>query len=201
MAALSGGICHADDLRVAVASNFRVAAEVLAHDFEQSHGVRVILIPGSTGKHYAQIFNGAPVDVFLAADARRPKLLEDAALGVPGSRFTYAVGRLALWSPGADKKGIDERTLSRNSFRFLAIANPGLAPYGAAAQSMLKATGTWDDVEGRLVMGENVSQAYQFVATGNADLGFVSLSQLIQPGRTRTGRKLLGRAAGSASPH
>lgn len=181
---LPGSCLQAQDIRVGVASNFRVAARAIADDFERSHSFRVILIPGSTGKLYAQIVNGAPVDVFLAADAKRPEMLEQANRIVPGSRFSYVYGRLALWHRNPGRLIMNSNTLTHADFRFLAIANPVLAPYGEAARQVLANTGHWEGVQGRLVMGENVGQVYQFIATGNADLGFVALAQLRQPGRT-----------------
>lgn len=172
---------RADEIHVAVASNFTAAMQTIAARFEAQSGERVVLAFGSTGRHYAQIVNGAPFDAFFAADARRPALLEQAGLAVPGSRFTYARGRLVLWSPRAGYVDAQGEVLD-NGFRHLAIANPRLAPYGRAAEEVLRALGLWSRVYDRLVRGENVAQAFQFVASGNAELGFVAAAQLKQPG-------------------
>lgn len=172
------GRVWAEPLRVAVASNFAGTMRAIADRFERQASDRVVLSSGSTGRHYAQIVNGAPFDLFLAADAERPRLLEEAGLAIPGSRFTYALGRLVLWSPRASYVDVAGDVLRQGPFRHLAIANPALAPYGRAARQVLQGSGLWARLEDRLVMGENVAQAYQFVASGNAELGFVSASQL-----------------------
>lgn len=168
----------ADQIRIAVASNFTKTLTVLADRFiaESRHDVRIS--SGSTGKHYAQIINGAPFDVFFAADKQHPKRLVQEGLGLPGSRFTYAVGRLVLWSPRREYIDSDGKVLARGDFRYLAIANPELAPYGIAAREVLQSLDLWKALEGRLVRGENIGQTYQFVSSGNADLGFVAGSQL-----------------------
>ena len=176
-------VLAADEIRVAVASNFRPALAVVAERFQQRSGHEVVLIPGSTGKHYAQILNGAPFDAFFAADAERPQRLEEEGRSVPGSRFTYAVGRLVLWSPDAGLVDADGEVLKSDAFRHLAIANPQLAPYGAAARSVLQALGLWEALTPRLVRGENIAQTFQFVISGNAQLGFVARSQLEAPGQ------------------
>lgn len=173
----------ADDLRVAVASNFTVAAEALADRFGVVSGHRVVLVSGSTGKLYAQILNGARLDAFLAADSRRPELLERHGLAVAGSRFTYARGRLALWSPRPGYVDAAGSVLDAGGFRHLAIANPRLAPYGRAARETLEGRQLWTTLAGRVVQGENIAQAFQFVASGNAELGFVAYSQVIAAGQ------------------
>jgi len=177
----------ADEIRVAVASNFRQAMGAAAERFEQRSGHEAILISGSTGKHYAQIVNGAPFDAFFAADAERPRRLDAERRIVPGTRFTYAVGKLVLWS--ADKGRVDPMgdVLRFGAFEHLAIANPELAPYGAAAQQVLQGLGLWESLSDRLVRGENIGQAFQFVVTGNAELGFVAAAQLAIPGRAFEG--------------
>jgi molybdate transport system substrate-binding protein len=154
-------------------------ANELEEAFEQSSVHRVTITSGATGKLYAQVRNGAPYDVLLAADQERPKLLEQEGLAVGGSRFTYAVGRLVVWSRHADliRPSVEE-TLRQPGIRKLAIANPQLAPYGVAAMQVLAALGAVDEIQSRLVTGENVGQAFTLVATGNADLGFVALSQV-----------------------
>jgi molybdate transport system substrate-binding protein len=178
LALATPGLSSADEIRVATASNFRNTMTVLARKFEQESGHRAIPVYGSTGKHYAQIVNGAPFDAFFAADSRRPQQLEQDGLTVPGSRFTYARGQLVLWSPRAgyvDEKGL---VLRQGTFRHLAIANPELAPYGAAARDVLESLGLWQALSPQLVQGENIGQAFLFVASGNAELGFVAWSQL-----------------------
>lgn len=178
LAAAAPAAAAAPPLNVAVAANFIGTARVLAASFQRTAGTRVRLSFGSTGNLYAQIRHGAPFAVFLSADARRPRLLERARLAVPGTRFTYALGRLMLWSvhPGlVDGHGA---VLRHGRFRHLAIANPRTAPYGAAARAVLRHLGLWKRLAPRLVIGENIAQTYQFVASGNAALGFVALSDL-----------------------
>ena len=168
----------AAEARIAVATNFINVTKQIVPTFEKTTGHKVKVSYGSTGKLYAQIQNGAPFDVFLAADAERPKLLEENGGAVPGSRFTYAVGKLVLWS--TEKGYVDQfgRILSTGDFKRLAIANPKTAPYGAAAQEVMEALGVWEHVQPRLVMGESIAQTFQFVATGNVPLGFVALAQV-----------------------
>ena len=169
----------ADELRVAVASNFLLSVKELSREFEKTTAHKVVAISASTGKLFAQIKQGAPFDVLLAADSLRPELLEKEGIGVPGSRFTYAVGRLALWS--ADTTLFlrnDLQVLNQKNFRYLAIANPKTAPYGKAAEQVLRKKGFWDQLQTRMVRGENISQTFQFLVTGNADIGFIALSQL-----------------------
>ena len=178
---------RADEMRIAVASNFKAAITAIARRFESETPHRVSLISGSTGKHYAQIHNGAPFDAFFAADIRRPELLEREGLALPGSRFTYALGKLVLWSPREGYVDPHGRILEDGGFRHLAIANPGFAPYGKAAGEVLLARGLWDALGGRLVRGENIGQAFQFVHSGNAELGFVAWSQLKRPGQPLEG--------------
>jgi len=184
---LAGASAQADEIRVAVASNFHEAAKTLAKRFAASSGHRVVLVPGSTGKHYAQIRHGAPFDAFLAADGARPERLEREGLAHAGERFTYALGQLVLWSPREDYVDAAGAVLANADFRHLAIANPKLAPYGAAARQVLEERGLWQALQVRLVRGENVAQAYQFVASGNAALGFVALSQVERPGQPARG--------------
>lgn len=183
----SNGPQHGAEIRVAVASNFTAPIREIAARFEKSSGCRVTLAFGSTGKHYAQIVNGAPFDVFFAADAERPRRLEVEGVAVAGSRFTYAVGRLALWSPAEGFVDPEGKVLAAGGYDHLAIANPRLAPYGAAAQEVLEALGLWEELQGRLVRGENISQAHQFVSSGSAALGFVALSQVRPPGEPAAG--------------
>lgn len=179
--ACGAGESRQQQVTVAVASNFASTIQELADLFEQETGISVVLSLSSTGKHYAQIVNGAPYDVFLAADAERPRLLEEEGNAVTGTRFTYAIGRLVLWSPD-EGRVTGEESLRRGDFRFLSIANPRLAPYGSAAREVLESIGLWEELEPRLVQGENITQAWQFVATGNAELGFVPEATIIEGG-------------------
>jgi molybdate transport system substrate-binding protein len=165
---------------VAVASNFLNPLKEIAARFKQDTGNRVVLISGSTGKLYAQAKHGAPFDVLLAADSKRPVLLEREGVGVIGSRFTYAVGNLVLWSLKRGKVHGKESLEHLNEGK-LAIANPKTAPYGRAAQQTLEQLGQWKKLQPNLVRGENIAQTLQFVATENAKLGFVAKSQLTDP--------------------
>ena len=174
--------CGERPITVAVASNFQQTARELAAAYEETAGVAVRVSAGSTGKLYGQIRNGAPFDVFLAADVERPRLLEEAGIAIAGSRRTYAIGSLLLWSRDPALAGEDCRAaLAIPGKHKLAIANPRTAPYGKAAQQFLQHEGIWDSLERSLVLGENVSQALQFVATGNARLGFVAKAQASLP--------------------
>ncbi|MCG6965316.1 MAG: molybdate ABC transporter substrate-binding protein [Chromatiaceae bacterium] len=169
----------ADEIRIAVAANFTATLQRIAGDFTRASGHRVLISSSSTGKHYAQIRNGAGFDIFFAADAERPALLEQQGIGVPGSRFVYATGRLALWTRGEAVVGDPADVLRGGRFARLAIANPRLAPYGLAAEQALRAWQLWDKLQPKLVRGENVGQAYQYAATGNAEWGLVALSQVL----------------------
>ncbi len=171
----------ADEIRVAVASNFAETIKVIAQRFEAESGHTVKLVFGSTGKHYAQIMNGAPFNLFFAADARRVKLLEKEGVTVSGSRVTYAIGRLVLWSPLDGYVDPEGEIIEDGGFRYLAIANPKLAPYGKAAQKVLQGRGLWSELRGRMVRGENIGQTFQFVKSGNVELGFVAYSQVKRP--------------------
>lgn len=177
----SVGEAAADEIRVAVASNFTHAIKNIAERFTDKTGHKVVLIFGSTGKHYAQIKNGAPFDAFFAADVRRPELLEKEGVALPGSRFTYAVGKVVLWSPKMGYVDSAGKVLEQGNFRYLAIANPKLAPYGKAAQEVLHAQKVWDALQGKIVRGEDIGQTFQFVKSGNAELGFVAYSQIKRP--------------------
>jgi len=181
------GVSAADEIKVAVATNFAGAMDALVERFEATSGHTVLVSSGSTGGHYAQIKNGAPFEAFFAADTERPRLLETEGLAVPGSRFLYAVGRVALWSTRPSYVDADGKILEAGDFRHLAIANPELAPYGAAARDVLTARGLWDRLQPRLVNGQDIGQAYSFVQTGNAELGFVAWAQLKQPNREIAG--------------
>ncbi|WP_371325530.1 molybdate ABC transporter substrate-binding protein [Dechloromonas sp. ZY10] len=171
------------EVSVAVAANFTGPIQVLAPLFERETGHKLQAAFGATGKFYAQISNGAPFEVLLAADDETPARLLKEGQGVPGSAYTYAVGRLVLWSP--DDKLIDERgeVLRKGAFRHLALANPKTAPYGLAAQQTMARLGVLETLRPRFVQGENIAQTHQFVSTGNAELGFVAYSQVIKNGR------------------
>lgn len=170
----------AEQVLVAVAANFIPPFHEIAMEFEKITGHQVRVVSGASGAFYSQIKNGAPFDVLFSADDERPKLLEDEGLGVRGSRFTYAIGRLVLWSPNADLiKG--EETLRSKHFNRLAIANPKTAPYGLAAMQTMKTLDLWESTQPRLVMGENLGQTMGFIESGNAELGFVALSQVLDP--------------------
>lgn len=175
---------RADEALVAVAANFAHAAEALESAFEAASEHEVTIATGSTGQLYAQIVHGAPFDVFLAADAERPRLLERSGAAAAGTRFTYAVGRLALWSPDPGRIPADGAEALRADIRRLAIANPDIAPYGAAAMETLRALGLDDALAPELVRAENIGQAYALTATGNAELGIVALSSVLS---SRTG--------------
>jgi molybdate transport system substrate-binding protein len=172
----------AAEATIAVASNFIAPMNALVEEFEalSSHKLRVVY--GSSGRLFAQITNGAPFDVFLSADSEMPTRLIADGYGVAGSQMTYAIGRLALWSNKESSKAIAklsiEEILLNEGFSVIAIANPRLAPYGLAAKQSLESMGLWERLKSKLVQGENISQTYQFVFTGNADIGFVSYSQL-----------------------
>lgn len=171
---------QAEEALIAVATNFAGVAQRIETEFEATSDHRVTLVTGSTGKLFAQIVNGAPFDVLLAADQERPRLLEEAGQAVTGSRFTFAIGRLALASADASVIGsslVD--TLSQDGMGKLAIANPELAPYGFASKKTLQTLELWAGARKDVVMGENIGQAYALVATRNAGLGFVALSQVI----------------------
>jgi molybdate transport system substrate-binding protein len=168
----------ADTVQVAVASNFAQPMARIAAAFQRDTGHQLLLSSGSSGKFYAQIASGAPFEVFLSADDEIPQRLEKEGLAVAGSRTTYAIGKLVLWSPRpgyVDSKG---EVLRGSGFARLAIANPKTAPYGAAAREVMERQGVLQMLQPRLVQGESIAQAYQFVASGNAELGFVALSQV-----------------------
>jgi molybdate transport system substrate-binding protein len=179
--ALSVRAAQADEINIAVAANFLGTLQKLAPQFERASAHKLVLSSGSSGQLYAQIVQGAPFDLLLSADTEKPKLLESAGLAVPGSRFTYAIGTLVLWSPKAGLVDQAGQILQSGSYRFIGVADPANAPYGAAAREVLRALGLWDRLtqEHKLVTGENITQAWQFAASGNVDMAFVALSQVL----------------------
>ncbi len=171
---------YAQNIRVAVASNFLSTLKMLAPTYEKKQNVKLLISSASTGKHYAQIVNGAPFDILLAADRNHISKLNKLGYLVSGSRFVYAQGQLVLWSRN-DKIKLDRKSLDDIRVNRVAIANPKTAPYGLAAQQVLEKLGRYHIIKTKLVKGENIGQAFQFVASGNAELGFVSLSQVLNP--------------------
>ncbi len=174
-------------LNVAVAANFAAAMQEIGAAFESETGHRAVLAFGSTGKFYAQIKNGAPFQILLAADSQTPLRLEREGLAVVGTRFTYATGRLVLWSKREGFVDGQGEVLRSDNFRHIAIADPKLAPYGAATIEALSHLGLLARLTPKFVQGENVSQTYQFVATENAALGFIALSQVYSQGKIARG--------------
>jgi len=179
----------AEEVRIAVAANFLQTLDAICAAFELQQEADCILSAGASGALAAQIVQGAPFDVFFSADVERPERLETAGLAVPGSRFTYATGQLVAWRPGTLWRDDLATVLRSDQVRIVAIANPDHAPYGAAAREVLLALGAWERPGQRIVQGESIGQAWQFVATGNADLGFIALSQVRQA--RRTGRSVI----------
>jgi molybdate transport system substrate-binding protein len=184
---LAATTLHAAEVQVAVAANFTAPAQQIAGEFERRTGHKAVLAFGATGKFHAQIVNGAPFEVFLAADDTTPARLEQDNQVVAGSRFTYAVGTLVLWSAKPDFVDARGEILKGGKFNKLAVANPKTAPYGAAALETLSRLKLVDVTKGRFVQGENIAQTLQFVSTGNADLGFVALSQVFREGKLNSG--------------
>ena len=177
---------RADTVHVAVAANFTDTARELAQVFRKNTGHEAVLSFGASGQFYAQIREGAPFEVFLSADDSRPKKLVDDNFGIADEEFSYAVGKLVLWSR---KSGLslNEETLKKGDFSKIAIANPLAAPYGAAALQVMETMGVATALQPRWVLGENIAQTFQFVASGNAQLGFVALSQVMEGGRMAQG--------------
>ncbi|MGO2235853.1 molybdate ABC transporter substrate-binding protein [Marinomonas sp. UCMA 3892] len=178
---------YAEEIHAAVASNFTAPMKDIVKQYEEESGNKVILSFGSSGKFFAQIQNGAPFQIFLSADENKPDALEKAGLIVTGTRFTYAIGALALWSVKPDFIDNNDARLKSGDFNKLALANPKLAPYGIAATEVLEGLGLTESTKSKWVMGENISQTYQFASTGNTDLGFVALSQIMSEGRITKG--------------
>jgi molybdate transport system substrate-binding protein len=183
LAALFAANAFADEIPVAVAANFTAPMQKIAAEFEKDTGHKVLPSFGSTGKFYAQIKNGAPFEVLLAADDETPARLIAENAAVTGSQFTYAIGKLVLWS--AKTAVVDDAgtVLTKGGFDHIALANPKLAPYGAAGIETMKALGVYDALQAKVVTAENIGQTYQFVSSGNAELGFVALSQVLKDGK------------------
>lgn len=177
----------ADEVQVAVAANFTAPIQAIAKDFEKDTGHTLVASFGATGQFYAQINNGAPFEVFLAADDSTPAKLEQEKQTVEGSRFTYAIGTLALWSAKPGYVDAQGEVLKTNDYKHLSIANPKTAPYGLAATQVLAKLNLTEATKGKLVEGQNITQAFQFVSTGNAELGFVALSQIYKEGKVENG--------------
>ncbi len=174
---------RADEVSVAVAANFTAPMQRIAAEFERETGHKLVLSYGSSGKFYAQIKNGAPFDVLLSADDEIPTRLVKENAAVAGSQFTYAIGKLVLWS--AKPAVVDDKgeVLKKGGFNYLALTNPKLAPYGAAGVEVMKALGVYDNLQPRIVSAENTTKTYQFISSGNALLGFVALSQVLRDGK------------------
>jgi molybdate transport system substrate-binding protein len=186
-AALAAAAAQAGEVSVAVAANFAVPLQRIAAGFAAATGHMVKSSPGATGKFHAQIVAGAPFEVLLAADDATPKKLVASGHAVPGTAFTYAVGRLVLWSAQPGLVDGEGAVLASGRFDKLALAHPAVAPYGAAALQVLRARGLDQRLAPRIVTAQSIGQAFQFVATGNAEIGFVALSQVAAPGRPAPG--------------
>ena len=189
------GLARAETVQVAVASNFAAPMQRIVAAFEKDTGHKTALSLGATGKFYAQVRNGAPFAVLLAADDETPARMQKEGLAVTGSAFTYAIGQLVLWS--ADSSVVDAQGAVLNAplNGKLALADPKLAPYGAAALQVLQQRGLADKLRPHFVLGENIAQTFQFVKTGNASMGFVALSQVMQDGKVTSGSAWLVPAA------
>lgn len=179
--------CYAAEVLVAVAANFAAPMQKIAPLFEQDTGHKAILSFGATGSFYAQIKNGGPFQILLSADDETPLKLEKEGLGIVGSRFTYATGKLVLWSKQPGKVDDAGHILKTGDFQRLALANPKLSPYGMAAHETLTKLGFLQTVQAKIVQGDNIAQTYQFVFTQNAQLGFVALSQVYADGKIAQG--------------
>ncbi|MBS4095415.1 MAG: molybdate ABC transporter substrate-binding protein [Sulfuricella sp.] len=178
---------HAVEVNVAVAANFTAPMNVIAGEFAKDTGHQAKLAFGSTGKFYAQIKNGAPFQMLLAADDETPAKLAQEGLAIPASRYTYAIGTLVLWSAQPGMVDAHGEALKKGKFNKLALANPKLAPYGQAAIEVLTGMGLLEQLAPKFVQGENIAQTYQFAMTGNAELGFVALSQVMKDGKISSG--------------
>ena len=187
LAVFAIGAVQADEVQVAVAANFTAPIQAIAADFEKDTGHKLVAAYGATGQFYTQIKNGAPFEVFLSADDTTPEKLEKEGDTVKGSRFTYAIGTLALWSAKEGYVDAKGDVLKKNEYQHLSIANPKAAPYGLAATQVLEKLKLTEATKAKIVEGQNITQAYQFVSTGNAELGFVALSQIYKDGKVSNG--------------
>ncbi|MDZ3826357.1 molybdate ABC transporter substrate-binding protein [Pseudomonas monsensis] len=187
LAVFAIGTVQADEVQVAVAANFTAPIQAIAADFEKDTGHKLVAAYGATGQFYTQIKNGAPFEVFLSADDTTAEKLEKEGDSVRGSRFTYAIGTLALWSAKEGYVDAKGDVLKKNEYQHLSIANPKAAPYGLAATQVLEKLKLTEATKAKIVEGQNISQAYQFVSTGNAELGFVALSQIYKDGKVSSG--------------
>lgn len=177
----TGGIAspalQAGQVAIAVANDFDFTLEELKREFERQSVHQVTITPGTSSRHYGQIINGADFDIFLSDDSSRPEILEKEMMAVPGSRFTYAISRLVLWS--VTSRAVNPDVLREKSFHLLALTNPRLSAYGKAAQETLEALSVWDDLQDKLVFGENIGQTYQFAISGDADMALIAFSQIV----------------------
>lgn len=187
LAVFAIGTVQADEVQVAVAANFTAPIQAIAADFEKDTGHKLVAAYGATGQFYTQIKNGAPFEVFLSADETTAEKLEKEGDSVKGSRFTYAIGTLALWSAKEGYVDANGDVLKKNEYQHLSIANPKAAPYGLAATQVLEKLKLTEATKAKIVEGQNITQAYQFVSTGNAELGFVALSQIYKDGKVSSG--------------
>jgi molybdate transport system substrate-binding protein len=187
---LAGMSAHADEALVAVAANFAGAVEAIGGEFAKDTGHTIQVTTGATGKLYAQIGEGAPFAILLSADAKTPAKLEEEGKAVAGTRFTYAVGKLSLWSADSGRIGADPKAaLTASDTLHVAIANPDLAPYGVAAREALTALGLWETIQPKIVMGENIGQTFSMVDSGAAQMGFVATSAVQAPGKEPKGSR------------
>ncbi len=184
---MTATFAQAAEVSIAVASNFAGPMKELVADFTRQTGHTVSWTPGATGRFYAQIIHGAPFDLLLSADDETPQKLEQEGKAISGSRFTYAIGRLVLWSPKANVVDEGGNILKNGNFNHVAIANAKVAPYGRAAVQTMQKLGVLIKLEPKVVQGENIAQTHQFIATGNAELGFVALSQVQENGKLKNG--------------
>lgn len=187
IASSAPALTWAAEAQVAVAANFAEPIKAIAAVLERTTGHTIRISMGPTGGFYTQIRNGAPFDVFLAADTERPAMLEKQGLTQPGSRFTYATGKLVLWSSRAGRVDDKGEILKAPDLGKVSFANPKSAPYGAAAVEVMNKLGVQATLQPKLVQGESIGQAFNFVKTGNADVGFVAMSQVLEGGKLREG--------------
>lgn len=167
----------AGQITIAVTHDFDFTLEELKQEFDKNSSHEITIIPGPSSRHYGEIINGAPFDIFLSDDTQRPAVLEEEMKIVPGSRFTYAVSKLVLWS--VDNRILTPEVLKEQNFRLLAVTNPRLSAYGKAAQQTLETLSVWDDLQEKLVFGENIGQTYQFAISGDVDMALIAFSQIV----------------------